>query len=43
MYRCPEFLQLRCSLIAEGFDVESREDMLAAFLEWDDVRKPKCE
>ena len=43
MYRCPEFLSLRCSLIDNGFDLEAREEMLAAFLEWDDVKTPKCE
>ncbi len=36
LYDSPEFLELRCDLVDEGFEVHEREKMLCDFLDWDE-------
>ncbi len=44
LYASPDFLRLRCSAMAEGFDVYAREELVCDFLAWaeDDCQSPQC-
>jgi len=43
LYTSEDFLELRCSLVAQGFRVYDHERLLCAFLEWsEDCQLPTC-